>query len=189
METTAISRKDATTSNWSGGSTTEFYIYPPQSSYSQRDFAIRISSATVDVESSEFTLLPGYQRLITPLNNQLYLSFKETAETYLLKPYEVAYFDGAYHTYSKGKATDFNVMFQQGMKVNYSVLTSSSQLNPLEHSFLYVPNLPFDPSAKAQIGNLQIQPDTLYVLSACTESIPLFLEDPAVTLLFVNVSS
>lgn len=189
MEITAISRKDATTSNWSGGSTTEFFIYPPQSSYSQRDFAIRISSATVDVESSEFTLLPGYQRLITPLNSQLYLSFKETAETYLLKPYEVAYFDGAYHTYSKGKATDFNVMFQQGMKVNYSVLTSSSQLNPLEHSFLYVPNLPFDPSAKAQIGNLQIQPDTLYVLSACTESIPLFLEDPAVTLLFVNVSS
>ena len=59
MEITAISRKDATTSNWSGGSTTEFYIYPPQSSYSQRDFAIRISSATVDVESSEFTLLPG----------------------------------------------------------------------------------------------------------------------------------
>ena len=75
------------------------------------------------------------------------------------------------------------------MKVNYSVLTSSSQLNPLEHSFLYVPNLPFDPSAKAQIGNLQIQADTLYVLSACTESIPLFLEDAAVTTLFVNISS
>lgn len=189
MEITAITREQATTSNWSGGSTTEFYIYPPQSSYSQKDFTIRISSATVDVESSEFTLLPGYQRLITPLNNQLYLSFKETADTYLLKPYEVCYFDGAYHTFSEGKATDFNVMVRQGMKVNYSVLTSSSQLNPLEHNFLYVPNLPFDPSAKAQIGNLQIQPDTLYVLSACTESIPLFLEDAAVTTLFVNISS
>ena len=88
MEITAITREQATTSNWSGGSTTEFYIYPPQSSYSQRDFTIRISSATVDVESSEFTLLPGYQRLITPLNNQLYLSFKETADTYLLKPFQ-----------------------------------------------------------------------------------------------------
>ncbi|KAF1683518.1 MULTISPECIES: HutD family protein [unclassified Veillonella] len=189
MEITVIARHQATTSTWSGGSTTEFFIYPPQSSYSKRDFAIRISSATVDVESSEFTLLPGYTRLITPLTNQLYLSFKETADTYHLKPYEVAYFDGAYHTFSKGKATDFNVMVQQGMKVNYSVLTSSSQLNPHEHRFIYVPNLPFVPSAKARIGNLQIQPDTLYYLSDCTETVPLFLEDAAVTVLYVEISS
>lgn len=57
----------------------------------------------MDVESSEFTLLPGYTRLITPLTNQLYLSFKETADTYHLKPYEVAYFMVLITPFQRGK--------------------------------------------------------------------------------------
>ena len=42
--------EDFVTSKWSGGSTTELYIYPPQAVYREGNFKCRISSATVEVE-------------------------------------------------------------------------------------------------------------------------------------------
>ena len=56
MTLKAISRSHAVTTRWSGGTTTEFYIAPEGSSYTRRDFQIRISSATVDDPESDFTL-------------------------------------------------------------------------------------------------------------------------------------
>ena len=47
--------EDFVTSKWSGGSTTELYIYPPQAVYREGNFKCRISSATVEVEKSDFT--------------------------------------------------------------------------------------------------------------------------------------
>lgn len=59
------------TSSWSGGKTTEIFIYPPNSSYQARDFQIRISSATVEVGESNFTKLPDYNRVLMILLGQL----------------------------------------------------------------------------------------------------------------------
>ena len=58
---------DFRTSTWSGGTTTELYLYPENGSYAARDFLFRISSATVDLPESDFTALPGVERYITPL--------------------------------------------------------------------------------------------------------------------------
>ena len=52
-----ISAQRFITSKWSGGSTTELFIWPKDASYAERRFNIRISTATVDVESSTFTRL------------------------------------------------------------------------------------------------------------------------------------
>ena len=46
MDILKLSRSQAVTTRWSGGTTTEFYIDPPGSAYARRDFAVRISSAT-----------------------------------------------------------------------------------------------------------------------------------------------
>ena len=67
MTIQAIPRSQAVTTRWSGGNTTEFYIFPQDSTYAQRDFQIRISSATVDDPESDFTLLPDFNRIICPL--------------------------------------------------------------------------------------------------------------------------
>ncbi len=41
-------------STWSGGTTTELFIYPEVAEYSERNFDFRISTATVEVEESNF---------------------------------------------------------------------------------------------------------------------------------------
>ena len=45
-------------SSWSGGTTTQVGIAPAGAVYASRDFMWRVSSATVDLEVSDFTALP-----------------------------------------------------------------------------------------------------------------------------------
>jgi environmental stress-induced protein Ves len=50
MSVWIISRENQITDSWSGGTTTQLAIYPENSSYQQRNFLYRISTATVDIE-------------------------------------------------------------------------------------------------------------------------------------------
>ncbi len=104
---------DYNTSNWSGGTTTELGIGPEGSSYADRDFLWRISSATVDVEETTFTSLPDYRRIIMTLEGELYLNHGDKWWEHLY-PYDVYFFDGADPTVSKGKVVDFNLMLRKG---------------------------------------------------------------------------
>jgi len=105
-----IRKEDLNTSFWSGGTTTELYIYPETGSYQARAFDFRVSTATVAVETSTFTSLPGINRLIMSLDDVLVLHHKDQYEI-ILKPFDVDRFKGDWETMSEGKVTDFNVMF------------------------------------------------------------------------------
>lgn len=48
MGITVLDETAFTTSVWSGGKTTEMYMYPQTASYRDRNFLFRISSATVE---------------------------------------------------------------------------------------------------------------------------------------------
>lgn len=61
------------TSQWSGGSTTELFIYPPTAHYADRNFDFRISSASVTDEQSVFTALPSVSRTLMLLEGQMKL--------------------------------------------------------------------------------------------------------------------
>ena len=61
---TVRTAKDYKVSQWSGGSTTELYLYPEDGDYKTGNFQLRISSATVETERSEFTSLPGVERYL-----------------------------------------------------------------------------------------------------------------------------
>ena len=104
---------DYTVSNWSGGRTVQLSIGPAGERYADRKFLWRISSATVELETSEFTSLPDYERLIAPIRGEMILSHNG-GEEILLRPYDVHRFDGADLTVSKGKCTDFNLMLRKG---------------------------------------------------------------------------
>lgn len=105
--------EDFVTSKWSGGSTTELYIYPPQSVYREGNFKCRISSATVEVEKSEFTSLPGVKRYLSIFSGELKMVHGEKEEV-ILEPFEVDCFDGGVPTVSYGKVVDFNLMLKNG---------------------------------------------------------------------------
>lgn len=129
MRIQQLGEADFKTSSWSGGTTTQIFIYPPQAEYAKRDFLLRISSATVDLEKSNFTVLPNIQRFISPLTGDLKISHNETYFT-KLKPYEIYAFDGGAKTISEGKVRDFNVMVQEGIdaSVKNFFLNASSAL-------------------------------------------------------------
>lgn len=101
------------TSEWSGGTTTELYIYPEDSLYSERKFNWRLSSANVEVEKSIFTSLPGISRHIMVLEGELLLEH-EGHHNAALKALEQDSFSGEWATTSFGKVTDFNLMLAQG---------------------------------------------------------------------------
>lgn len=113
VDCTVIRRGEQKTSAWSGGTTTELFIYPENAVYAERNFEIRISSATVDLEESSFTSLAGYTRYIMPLKGTMRLIHKGHHEAEL-KPLETDIFMGDWSTECFGKCVDFNLMHTKG---------------------------------------------------------------------------
>lgn len=105
-----IIKKDSHfTSRWSGGTTTELAIYPSNSSYADRNFLWRLSSANVELLNSDFTLLPNYNRILMVLEGSLEL-IHENQYTKMLNTFEQDSFSGGWITHSIGSVIDFNLM-------------------------------------------------------------------------------
>jgi environmental stress-induced protein Ves len=104
-----IRSQEMARSNWSGGTSTELFIYPPSSQYAQRDFLFRLSTATVEVMESDFTHLPGVSRALMILEGQIEI-IHENQYTRLLKKFDTEEFPGEWITKSKGICTDFNLI-------------------------------------------------------------------------------
>ena len=68
------SPEDYVCSVWSGGTTTQLLIAPEGAHYAARDFLWRVSSATVELDESDFTPLPEYERLIATLRGGITLT-------------------------------------------------------------------------------------------------------------------
>ena len=107
-----LKAQDFVTTAWSGGTTTQLLIWPEGSDYSKREFAVRISSAVVALEESDFTPLEGVQRYITPLEGGFTLTHPGKAPVEMA-PLDPPYaFSGEESTHCLGKATDFNLMLK-----------------------------------------------------------------------------
>lgn len=111
MKNKIIKKDHFKTSLWSGGTTTELYIYPENAIYNNKDFLFRLSSATVELEQSIFTPLEGIKRFITPIDGSLKLFHKD--KTIDLDPSACYAFDGGIEKTSEGKVTDFNLMLSK----------------------------------------------------------------------------
>jgi uncharacterized protein len=109
MKVIKYSGREHSVSSWSGGKTTQLWIYPPESAYANRDFEIRLSSATVEVEESDFTALPGFHRKLMILEGEITI-FHEHQYSKNLKILESDSFSGSWKTRSVGQCVDFNVM-------------------------------------------------------------------------------
>ena len=121
-----INKKDIKTSDWSGGTTAELFIYPPKSDYKKLDFAFRLSKATIEVEESVFTPLPNVKRKLMLLDGELEL-IHDGAHTKKLKPLQFDTFSGDWNTKSVGKATDFNLMMIGVTDGNFSVIKAKKK--------------------------------------------------------------
>lgn len=109
MKIIKYSGRGHSVSTWSGGKTTQVWIYPAKSSYQERNFEIRLSSATVEVEESDFTALPGYHRKLMILEGESTIVHEHYYRKNI-KILESDSFSGSWKTRSLGKCVDFNVM-------------------------------------------------------------------------------
>jgi len=117
MQFQKVEKSSYKTTTWAHGETTEFYIFPKESNYEQREFLWRVSSATVTSDTSEFTALFGVKRWIMPFDAPLFLTHTHNGKplySITLNPYESHCFKGDWATQSRGKARDFNLMLKEG---------------------------------------------------------------------------
>lgn len=112
MKMLHLKQADFATNHWSGGTTTQLFIWPEDASYASREFQVRISSAVVELPESDFTPLPGVTRYITPLSSSFTLTHPGKAPV-VMNPLDAPYrFSGEESTHCVGKATDFNLMLK-----------------------------------------------------------------------------
>jgi len=116
-----IKNKDTKTTQWSGGKTTELFIYPPKSNFKNLDFDFRLSNATIEVDESDFTSLPNINRTLLLLDGELELIHKDH-HSKKLEIFDTDNFNGSWETKSIGKAVDFNFMSTKNIKPVLNVL-------------------------------------------------------------------
>ena len=124
-----ISPETYLNSTWSGGRTTQLCLLPEGASYAERNFDLRISSATVEMDKSVFSDLRGYSRVIAPLEGTFDLEHpdRKGPQHFHLERYQLHAFDGGEKTLCRGRGRDFNVIFRQGLDVKVKRLDPSEQ--------------------------------------------------------------
>ena len=156
---------------WSGGSTTELFIYPALSKYATRNFNFRLSTATVNVEESTFTSLPGTTRTLMVLDGEMTLTHK-AHHTAKLGRFDSDNFKGDWNTSSKGKCSDFNLMTMGNTKGTVESLHANkgkkvvvSFSDNIQHLVIYVY------SGRIKVENETIETGDLIVFENTTKSI------------------
>ncbi|MBF4463913.1 HutD family protein [Flavobacterium sp. LC2016-12] len=125
MNIRLLPKKDSKASVWSGGLTYEYLIYPETASYADRDFAFRISSATIEQEPSVFTKFRGYHRYLVMLDNCLDIEVNKEKKVY--EKYEIMEFNSDDEVTSYTKGTDFNWMVSDKIRHHKLKITTNSQ--------------------------------------------------------------
>ena len=123
-------KREFTPAQWAGGSTTELFITPEGASNAERNFELRISSATVELEESVFSDFSGYERHIAPLSGTMRLEHAGH-HSVTLAPCETDSFEGSWTTSSFGKCVDFNLIHRPGWRGKIEGFVSAAAL-PLE---------------------------------------------------------
>lgn len=137
-----IRKEDQKTSQWSGGTTTELFLYPPEGSYASRNFLFRLSSAYCEDAESVFTILPGVRRILMVLDGRITLCHNGKRKVTLEKG-DQDHFTGDETTKSKGGCVDFNLMLKDGTEGNlfYRRLQPEMKINLDDFSIKGKPDL------------------------------------------------
>lgn len=125
------------TTSWSGGTTTELLILPEGASYAERRFEARISTASVDIDESVFTPLPGVKRFLTPLCAGFDLTVN--GESVSLPFGEVLEFSGDDAVACRGRGRDLNLMLK-GVGGRMEIVSGAFTVGEGLRAFVYAPS-------------------------------------------------
>lgn len=130
MEEKIIKAEDFITTKWSGGETSQLYIYPENADFSKKDFLFRISSATFTGCESTFSDFSNYYRYILPLEGSLSVDHKNLYKR-SLSLLEPEFFDGGWETYSENSldCRDYNFIFSKEARGDFKVFSDPQTIN------------------------------------------------------------
>ena len=178
MSITIIPSSSFKTTQWSGGTTTELYIWPEGSSYAERRFGFRISSALVELDESVFTRLEGVKRFITPLENGFTLVVN--GEAIRLERCEALEFSGEDDVKCFGSGRDLNLMLK-GCEGVMKPVSGAFRVYDCGNAFLFAPDgarlssgeesacLPAGGFAKLGIGEYRLEGEAwLFLIGGLT---------------------
>lgn len=142
MDIEIIRGNDLPLSTWSGGISRQYWIFPRNSSYQEKNFLFRLSTASsTKEEETGYTSLPGITRHLIILEGSIIISH-EKKDPKIMTPYqEIDIFDGGWKTSAKGICRDFNLMIHQSGTGNLQVLKGNQKiylnsLNSKSHQWL-----------------------------------------------------
>lgn len=123
-------------STWKGGKTEELCIVPEDASLQERNFDLRISSATIDLERSEFSDFTGYRRYLMKLEGDITLLIDD--KTIIIKGDEAFEFmgDEKVISISKEPSRDFNVIIKKDKKADISI-KENEKLNTNKGEYIF----------------------------------------------------
>ena len=129
-------KKKRIVSTWKGGKTTQLCIVPENASLQERNFDLRISSATIDLERSEFSDFRGYRRYLMKLEGDITLLIDD--KTIIIKRDEAFEFmgDEKVISISKEPSRDFNVIIKKDKKADISI-KENEKLNTNKGEYIF----------------------------------------------------
>ena len=187
MELKIIKRSEAKVSGWSGGTTTEWLIWPLEAHYSKRDFQCRISTAKVELPESLFTPLLGVHRFLTPLDAPLTLTHNAQISL-VLQPLQVHEFPGDWQTLSRGQTQDLNLMLR-GVPGTMTHLAQPQDFSIGGNQHLTLDAFYFTQPGSVQTKDetLHLQRDELLVLLSSPEDSPTTIHLEAANIIHMQV--
>ncbi|EUJ33161.1 hypothetical protein MFLO_04470 [Listeria floridensis FSL S10-1187] len=163
MEKMIKRKSDYKKSIWTGGTTTELLIWPETALYEARDFAYRISTATVSLPKSTFTSLPSYERKLLILDGEIELQHEADGKMRQerLAKFSQDSFGGSEITTSYGQCIDFNIIYTPAYTATLSLVDSEGkyQLSQTADYFYYalaeeiLVHFPSEETVKLQKGD------------------------------------
>ncbi len=123
------------TIKWSGGTSTELFIFPPTADFSKRDFGFRLSIATVAIKESTFTRLEGVHRILLLLEGNFTLSHTGHHSKTLL-PFDQDQFEGDWETRCSGMGKDFNLLFKSPYKGTVEIVANEKVTLDTQHTLI-----------------------------------------------------
>jgi len=130
-----LSRDEIRPTNWKGGLTFEYFIYPQTAMYAERDFLFRLSSASIDIVPSEFTRFDGYCRYLVMLDQELKLVINREEHTYAKE--EIIKFQSGDSVTSYIKGMDFNWMVSNKITGHNIDVVHNEQSSDADIQFLF----------------------------------------------------
>jgi environmental stress-induced protein Ves len=123
LKIAVINEGSAVVSQWAGGKSSQYFIYPENSNYASRNFKFRISKAvSFSDEEAKYTMLENYIRHLIMLEGTARVYHKGHYDL-TMEPYrDIDVFDGGWESSAEGSVTDFNLMVSKDCFGRMSVI-------------------------------------------------------------------